>query len=159
MNNVIEVTVYDSPSHAWGKVTYQQLIELGIEGDVSKYSYRDGQLVFLEEDCDLPLFVSAARSAGLEIEFHEIELFCDDLLRSFDRYEKVAVKTCYIPRSDSKPSRREVAAYLPSNYFITSCNDDQIVIRGVDNHGWTLEGYVIPRLGSGCIGAVREVAA
>ena len=26
---------------------------------------------------------------------------------------------------------------------------DDVIIGGVDNHGWTLDDYVIPRLGSG----------
>tara|TARA_R110000868_G_scaffold17825_4_gene77816 strand:+ start:241 stop:720 length:480 start_codon:yes stop_codon:yes gene_type:complete len=159
MNNVIELTVYSSPSHGWGQVTCQQLIELGLDLKISEYSYRDGSLVYLEEDCDLPLFVDAARAAGDEIEFYELELRSDDRLRSYDRYKPPAVKTCYIPRADSKPSLREVAAYLPSNYFVTECTDDQIIVKGVDNCGWTLDGYVIPRLGSGMIGVVREVAA
>ena len=54
----------------------------------------------------------------------------------------------------------EVAAYLPMHYKV-QCgttiplghNDvrEVHVIAGKDNAGWTLEGYVIPRLGSGLI--------
>lgn len=63
----------------------------------------------------------------------------------------------------------KVAAYLPSNYKVIwsgktdwHCSglsqqwkqcpdlvDDVVVIAGRDNHGWTLHGYVAPRLGSG----------
>jgi hypothetical protein len=28
-------------------------------------------------------------------------------------------------------------------------NDDSVIIGGTDDHGWTLDKYVIPRLGSG----------
>ena len=43
-----------------------------------------------------------------------------------------------------------VKAYLPSNYEVTGTHEDGgIVIAGEDNFGWTLEDYVIPRLGSG----------
>lgn len=50
---------------------------------------------------------------------------------------------------------RSVRAYLPSNYTATEI-EDRILISGRDDHGWTLDGYVIPRLASGLI-AAREV--
>jgi len=43
-----------------------------------------------------------------------------------------------------------VQAYLPSNYEVRGTHEDgAIVICGVDNLGWTLDDYVIPRLASG----------
>jgi len=43
-----------------------------------------------------------------------------------------------------------VAVYLPSNYRVTGTDDDgAVLIEGDDNAGWTLDGYVIPRLASG----------
>lgn len=41
-----------------------------------------------------------------------------------------------------------VRRYLPSNYEADSDGAD-IFIHGTDNAGWTLDGYVIPRLASG----------
>lgn len=65
-----------------------------------------------------------------------------------------------------------VAQYLPSNYKVIwhgktdwhwhqiggwkqapGLVDDVVVIQGTDDHGWTLHGYVIPRLGSGMMRA------
>ena len=43
-----------------------------------------------------------------------------------------------------------VRAYLPSNYT-ARMDGAAILIAGCDDHGWTLEGYVIPRLASGLI--------
>ena len=42
-----------------------------------------------------------------------------------------------------------VAAYLPSRYRVVEVTEDKTFIEGEDFHGWTLDGYVIPRLGSG----------
>ena len=42
-----------------------------------------------------------------------------------------------------------VSAYLPGNYRIIGMQEEDVLIGGVDNHGWTLDGYVIPRLASG----------
>lgn len=44
-----------------------------------------------------------------------------------------------------------VAAYLPSNYKVSDKQtyDNALLIEGEDFGGWTLDDYVIPRLGSG----------
>lgn len=50
----------------------------------------------------------------------------------------------------SDPSQgRVVAKYLPSNYKVVEAHDTYVLVVGVDNAGWTLDGYVIPRLASG----------
>jgi len=51
-----------------------------------------------------------------------------------------------------------VARYLPSNYRVTGATPTQVTIAGEDRAGWTLDGYVLPRLGSGMIFA-RETFA
>lgn len=59
-------------------------------------------------------------------------------------------------------SAQEIYAYLPTNYAIlTDAASDHdglpvYLISGTDNAGWTLDGYVIPRLGSGGMGC-REL--
>jgi len=72
-------------------------------------------------------------------------------------------------RTASKPIRRAVIRglghdklatirrYLPSNYE-ADCDGGDIWISGVDNAGWTLDDYVIPRLASGLYRA-EEVTA
>lgn len=48
---------------------------------------------------------------------------------------------------------KEVAQYLPKNFKVLGRTLDNTgtIIVGVDDHGWTLDQYVIPRLGSGMI--------
>lgn len=53
---------------------------------------------------------------------------------------------------------RTVSAYLPSNYRVRGTEisePEYLVIEGEDNAGWTLDGYVIPRLWSGLIAATE----
>jgi hypothetical protein len=50
-----------------------------------------------------------------------------------------------------------VRRYLPANYEADS-DGGSIFIHGTDNAGWTLDGYVIPRLASGLYFA-REIIA
>ena len=45
--------------------------------------------------------------------------------------------------------------YLPGNQAGKTSNAMRIVIRGYDTAGWTLDGYVIPRLASGMIVAIE----
>ncbi len=42
-----------------------------------------------------------------------------------------------------------VRAYMPANYKVTGFDTEYVYITGFDNSGWTLDGYVIPRLASG----------
>lgn len=44
---------------------------------------------------------------------------------------------------------KAIASYLPSRYKVVDVRDGKTFIEGEDFHGWTLEAYVIPRLGSG----------
>jgi hypothetical protein len=47
-----------------------------------------------------------------------------------------------------------VKAYLPNNFTVAHVDDNgAILIIGNDDHGWTLDGYVIPRLASALITA------
>jgi hypothetical protein len=62
-------------------------------------------------------------------------------------------RTAIIKRRDGTPAVETVEAYLPANYHVskTGTTSGEIVIHGEDNAGWTLDGYVIPRLASGLI--------
>ena len=52
----------------------------------------------------------------------------------------------------SRDKYEEVGQYLPDNYkVIGETPDGKIIIAGDDHLGWTLTGYVIPRLGSALI--------
>ena len=53
----------------------------------------------------------------------------------------------------SKRGVEDVAQYLPSNYKVihTDPNGMGILIAGEDDHGWTMDDYVLPRLASGLI--------
>lgn len=89
--------------------------------------------------------------------------------RNFAYHVKTAsapLRTAVVRRALTWPSDRPrqpelhtVQAYLPSNYSASySFDNETIIIVGHDNAGWTLDGYVIPRLASGLITA-REVTS
>ena len=55
--------------------------------------------------------------------------------------------------NEAETMLRRVSAYLPRNYDATLSTANNLVFRvkisGYDSAGWTLDGYVIPRLASG----------
>jgi hypothetical protein len=68
--------------------------------------------------------------------------------------------------STKQASAETIGEYLPSNYTIIGTAEHAnpidaserpanfgpcVVIQGADEAGWTLDGYVLPRLGSGLI--------
>ena len=52
--------------HGWLKVERAELVNLGIQGQISAYSYADGSFAYLEEDCDLEVF-AVAKGWGRDI--------------------------------------------------------------------------------------------
>ena len=46
-------------------------------------------------------------------------------------------------------TEQQVSPYLPKNYQVLGNTSLGVVIVGMDNSGWSMDKYVIPRLGSG----------
>lgn len=46
------------------------------------------------------------------------------------------------------------AAYMPNNYEVIE-HQHSLYLVGDDHLGWTLDGYVVDRLGSGCMSCVE----
>ena len=57
-------TFHSDCGHGWLEVPAREIRDLGIEGDISGYSYisTDGMTVYLEEDCDEGVFIKAVRN-------------------------------------------------------------------------------------------------
>jgi hypothetical protein len=62
----ITITIYEDPGHAWAKVDKKLLSLLGIADKITTYSYQSKNYAFLEEDCDLGLFIKTCRAVGIE---------------------------------------------------------------------------------------------
>jgi hypothetical protein len=66
---------------------------------------------------------------------------------------KCIARTAIITTDDVE----RVAAFLPRNYSVVSHVDGIVTIQGSDNAGWTLDGYVLPRLASGLLFGIEVV--
>jgi len=60
--------MHSDPGHAWLAVKLSEIKMLGIETEISSYSYVKGKTAYLEEDCDAGKFINAMRAKGIEVE-------------------------------------------------------------------------------------------
>ena len=84
---------YSDSGHGWLAVKQQELVDLGIADKISHYSYVRGNTVYLEEDCDMEMFVCAKVGQDSEV----IRSFCQGIvqkytdgrspIRSYDSYK------------------------------------------------------------------------
>lgn len=92
----LTLVFHSDPGHGWLEVPVAHLRELGIAGEISGYSYlrhgpRHGS-AFLEEDCDAPCFLRAARAAGWDVTTRDNYLRSTaNPLRALPRYDAAAV--------------------------------------------------------------------
>lgn len=79
---------YQDPGHGWVKIKLAKLISLGIDLDISNYSYIRNDNVFLEEDCDLARLYKACDDKGIVIKLKEYHTNKQSKIRSYDNYSK-----------------------------------------------------------------------
>jgi len=83
---------HSDAGHGWLEVPRSEIEKLGIEKEISHYYYQNGNSVYLEEDCDLSLFVIAYCGANniLRKDFgncvEELDSVSDSSIRGFQPY-------------------------------------------------------------------------
>ena len=58
------LTFITDPGHGWLQVPLAELDELGIRSEITPYSYKNGRFAYLEEDCDLGVYLDARQAQG-----------------------------------------------------------------------------------------------
>lgn len=88
------ILFYADPGHGWAKVRRAELVDLGITEKISSCSYQKGEFVYLEEDCDLSVYMDALRARGItEIKFSGKTCATrQSRIRSFERYSTSSPK-------------------------------------------------------------------
>ena len=82
------ITIYTDPSHGWAKVTLKELSRLNILDKISSYSYihKNGLNAYLEEDCDLGLYLKTLDHKGIKFRIIEKHTNKTSKIRSYSRY-------------------------------------------------------------------------
>jgi hypothetical protein len=63
--------VISDPGHAWARVPFRVLRDLGIVEKITTYSYVKNGNAYLEEDCDLSTLIAALKDRGIVPKFRE----------------------------------------------------------------------------------------
>lgn len=82
----VKRTFYSDPSHGWLEVDYSELAELGVLKQISSCSYRRGNAVYLEEDCDAGVYINAMKARGYSFVFEERDTNHESAIRSYCAY-------------------------------------------------------------------------
>lgn len=82
------ITIYTDPSHGWAKVSLKELLKLNILDKISTYSYihKNGLNAYLEEDCDLGLYLKTLDDKGIKFRIIEKHTNKSSKIRSYKRY-------------------------------------------------------------------------
>ena len=110
-------TFHSDAGHGWLEVTRSDLKALGIEAEITPYSYVKGNLVFLEEDLDAGRFMTALeRYMGKEYTWPKVSRDVDDgdhsPIRHYPRYEAPAQARVMREEKDRTVSRGDYVRYL-----------------------------------------------
>lgn len=83
----IKLNSYSDPGHGWLKCKRKLLVDLGIADKISRFSYQRNDDVFLEEDCDVSLFMKAMESRGVQVTFKHHSTNKSSRIRSYWSYQ------------------------------------------------------------------------
>ena len=78
---------HTDPGHGWLEVDKDELSLFNIADKISSYSYKLGNKVFLEEDCDAGLFINALENKGIKFTYTTINSNTDSIVRTYKRYQ------------------------------------------------------------------------
>lgn len=82
----MKIKFYSDPGHGWGAVKRRVLDELGISDRITHFSFQKGQIVYLEEDCDLPTLVTKLALNSVVVEYEQHSTDRRSPIRSYDRF-------------------------------------------------------------------------
>ena len=83
---VMKKVFHSDSGHGWLAVKLNELKMLGIQADISNYSFVKGKTAYLEEDCDATKFINAAKAKGITVELKESPPRDNSPIRYFKRY-------------------------------------------------------------------------
>jgi hypothetical protein len=92
---------YADPGHGWLACKVDLLRQLGINKNISGYSYVKGNTAYLEEDCDASKLIDALKAANIEYKIEVKNTNRSSPIRSYNRYgtdyEPAPQSSTYMP--------------------------------------------------------------
>jgi len=84
VNKITEYTYHQDPGHGWIEVPLSEVVRLGL--NPSRYSYRNAESVYLEEDADASQWAKAKKDAGELFNLKEVHVNDDSFIRNLPRF-------------------------------------------------------------------------
>ena len=125
--------IHEDSGHAWAKVKKSLLIELGIADKISFYSYQFKDYAYLEEDCDLGVFLSAIFKGVIPDQWWKtikvIRHYSkkESPIRSYQRYSPEPFKEISPGDSFTLYGKEFKALYKRENQWAVKCLSDGLV--------------------------------
>ena len=89
---VMKKVFHSDSGHGWLAVKLNELKMLGIQADISDYSFVKGKTAYLEEDVDAMKFINAAKAKGITVELKNSPPRDNSPIRYFKRYSSDLVE-------------------------------------------------------------------
>ncbi len=83
---ILSLRFFSDPGHGWLEVDMVHIIGLGLANKISDYSYMREDFAYLEEDCDMLMFINEAENNGILVNCISHYTNTDSEIRSFARY-------------------------------------------------------------------------
>lgn len=80
---------YADPAHGWLKVPLRDLDKLGIKDKISECSYYRGEFAYLEEDCDMSMYLYAMRALGYKVNIVYHSSNRSSVVRNFETFPRI----------------------------------------------------------------------
>lgn len=80
---------YADPAHGWLKVPLKDLDKLGIKDKISECSYYRGEFAYLEEDCDMNVYIYAMRALGYKVNIVYHSSNRSSVVRNFENFSRI----------------------------------------------------------------------
>lgn len=77
---------FEDPGHGWLEVPISEIDKLHLRSHISRYSYMKNDKAYLEEDCDMSVFLRAKEAAGEPVEYSTIYEE-NTPIRNYDNWE------------------------------------------------------------------------
>ena len=77
---------FSDPGHSWLEVSFEEIAHLGLQDQITAWSYIKGPYLYLEEDYDAPLFLQAKKHAGEVVEYVEVTADYNSPVRDYNHY-------------------------------------------------------------------------
>ena len=86
---IVTKVMHSDPSHAWLAVKLSEIKMLGIQANITNYSFIKGKTAYLEEDADAPKFIEAMKLKGMDVVIKEGSRRERSPIRYFKRFTGV----------------------------------------------------------------------